>query len=173
MTDKTVMVDVREDIRAGREPFSRIMGAIADLALGQDLLLVAPFEPRPLFGVLAKKGFRHRSREVAQGHWEVLFTSSDSGESPIQNAVSANCVSAPMPHTAPSVVEVDTRGLEPPQPMVKILEAIAALPAGAELRARTNRRPIHLYSHLEERGFIGESEEQNDGSFITHIRRAG
>jgi uncharacterized protein (DUF2249 family) len=54
--------------------------------------------------------------------------------------------------------------------MVKILEALAALPAGAELRARTDRRPVHLYPHLEERGFAAESEEQSDGSFITHIR---
>jgi uncharacterized protein (DUF2249 family) len=67
-------------------------------------------------------------------------------------------------------VELDARGLEPPQPMVKILEALAALPEGGELRAHTDRRPIHLYSHLEERGFSGDSEEQNDGSFITHIR---
>jgi hypothetical protein len=24
---------------------------------------------------------------------------------------------------------------------------------------------------LEERGFVGESEEQKDGSFVTHVRR--
>ena len=74
MADKIVTVDVREDIRNGGEPFSRIMGAVAALAEGQDLLLIAPFEPLPLFGVLAKKGFHHSSREVTQGHWEVLFS---------------------------------------------------------------------------------------------------
>jgi hypothetical protein len=31
---------------------------------------------------------------------------------------------------------------------------------------------MHLYAQLEARGFIGSSEEQGDGSFITHIRRA-
>mgnify|MGYP001555463945 FL=1 len=55
--------------------------------------------------------------------------------------------------------------------MVKILETIATLPDGAELRARTDRRPMHLYAQLEERGFTGQTEEQGDGSFITHIRR--
>jgi uncharacterized protein (DUF2249 family) len=69
------------------------------------------------------------------------------------------------------VVEVDARGLEPPQPLVKILETLAALPAGAELRACTDRRPMHLYAQLEERGFAAATEEQSDGSFITHIRR--
>jgi len=173
MTDKTVTVDVREDIRAGREPFSKIMTAAADLTADQELLLIAPFEPKPLFGVLAKKGFQHRSREIGQGHWEVLFSHSDHGELPTEHAINANYHSTPMSDDVTSIVEVDARGLEPPQPMVKILETLATLPNGAELRAHTNRRPIHLYPHLEERGFIGESKEQNDGSFITHIRRAG
>jgi uncharacterized protein (DUF2249 family) len=74
MIDKTVTVDVREDIRRGREPFSKIMSAAAALVDGQDLVLIAPFEPLPLFGVLAKQGFQHRSREVAEGQWEVLFS---------------------------------------------------------------------------------------------------
>jgi TusA-related sulfurtransferase len=69
------------------------------------------------------------------------------------------------------VVDLDARGLEPPQPMVKILETLATLPESAKLRAQTDRRPIHLYAFLKERGFCGESEEQSDGSFITHIRR--
>lgn len=173
MIDKTVTVDVREDIQNGHEPFSRIMGTIAELAPEEDLLLIAPFEPKPLFGILMKKGFQHRSKEVAPGRWEVLFSRSGNGDSTIRNAVRTTRDSSPMSDNAVAIVEVDARGLEPPQPMVKILEAIAALPNGAELRARTNRRPIHLYPHLEERGFVGESEEENDGSFVTHIRRAG
>lgn len=68
------------------------------------------------------------------------------------------------------IIDVDARGLEPPQPMVKILEALAVLPAGAELRAHTQRKPAHLYAQLEERGFVGETKEQSDGSFITKIR---
>jgi uncharacterized protein (DUF2249 family) len=73
--------------------------------------------------------------------------------------------------TGVPVIEVDARGLEPPQPLVKILEALAGLPEGARLRARTDRRPMHLHDQLEERGFVGESQEQPDGSFVTHVRR--
>lgn len=68
-------------------------------------------------------------------------------------------------------VDVDARGLEPPEPMLRILEALAALEAGATLRAQTDRRPLHLYPLLAERGFSAETEEQTDGSFVTHIRR--
>jgi uncharacterized protein (DUF2249 family) len=69
-------------------------------------------------------------------------------------------------------VIVDARGMEPPQPLVIILESLEQLPAGAEMRARTDRRPLHLYALLEQRGFTGETEEQHDGSFITTIRGA-
>jgi len=75
-------------------------------------------------------------------------------------------------NTNEAPVTLDARGLEPPQPMVVILEALERLPAGAGLRARTDRRPLHLYALLEERGFTSETEEQHDGSFITTIRRA-
>jgi TusA-related sulfurtransferase len=73
-------------------------------------------------------------------------------------------------HEAP--VMLDARGLEPPQPLVVILEALESLPPGVPLRACTDRRPMHLYALLEQRGFTGETEEQHDGSFITTIRRA-
>jgi uncharacterized protein (DUF2249 family) len=69
------------------------------------------------------------------------------------------------------VIELDVRGLEPPQPLMKILEAVATLPAGATLRAHTRWRPALLYAQLEQRGFTGESEEQPDGSYLTLIRR--
>jgi TusA-related sulfurtransferase len=66
-------------------------------------------------------------------------------------------------------LEVDARGLEPPQPLVKILEALSALRTGQQLRARTDRRPMLLFPQVEERGFKAETEEQSDGSFITQI----
>lgn len=68
------------------------------------------------------------------------------------------------------VIALDLRGLEPPQPMVRILEALAALPAGSTLKARTDRRPVHLLPLLEERGFVAESQTEPDGSVVTIIR---
>lgn len=156
MREKVVKLDVREDLRRGREPFSKIMMTVAQLKDDESLLLIAPFEPVPLFAVLARQGFSHSGKPTSTGDWEVSFTRTP-----------ANTQSG----KKPSVVEVDARKLEPPGPMVKILEALAALPEGAEMRAHTDRRPMHLYPALAERGFDCESEEQSDGSFITHIRR--
>jgi len=165
-------VDVRDDIRNGREPFSKIRNAAAVLQADEQLLLIAPFEPVPLFGVMAKQGFVHKAQATASGDWEILFTrqpgATSAGAALASPPVRQSNGTAPAP---PQIVEVDARGLEPPQPMVKILEALVALPAGAELRARTERRPMHLYPHLEERGFTAATEEQADGTFLTHIRR--
>ncbi|MCC6235303.1 MAG: DUF2249 domain-containing protein [Verrucomicrobiales bacterium] len=67
-------------------------------------------------------------------------------------------------------MKVDARGLEPPQPLVLILEALGRLPSGGELHARTDRRPLHLYPLLEQRGFRSETTEAPDHGFITVIR---
>ncbi len=171
MRSTVVTLDVREDLQRGREPFSKIMGAAASLKENQDLLLIAPFEPAPLFPILAQQGFTHETKSSAEGKWEILFS-----RKPAKPAVPAPPSKAlPKPAgaccTGTPVVRVDTRGLEPPEPLVRILEALAALPEGAALEASTDRRPMHLYSQLDERGFVGETREQNDGSFLTYVRR--
>ncbi len=174
MTPRTVTLDVRDDIRNGREPFSRIMQTVASLKRDERLLLIAPVEPAPLFGVLAQRGFSHQIKSTPEGDCEVLFTHGccTPGDESVKPESSPKQASSELRAcTGIPVVEVDARGLEPPQPLVKILEALATLPNGAQLRAKTDRRPMHLYLQLEARGFAGESEEQQDGSFITHVRR--
>lgn len=168
MKDKIVTLDVREDIRNGREPLGKIMQAVGRLKADEKLLLFAPFEPVPLFQILAQQGFSHESKAIQSGDWQVLFERKTNGPAPAQ--ASATPRQAPCKAKALKVFEVDARGLEPPQPLVRILEHLTTLPKGAELRARTDRKPIHLYAHIEERGFIGETEKQTDGSFVTRIR---
>ena len=175
VVDEIVTLDVREEIARGREPFAKIMSAVGSLKKGQSLKLIAPFQPVPLFDVLAGHGFSHELREIASGDWEVLF--SRTRETKLTSASSRACSQSPSLSPAcgakpTKVVDLDTRGLEPPQPLVSILETLGNVPDGGELHARTSRRPMHLYPALEERGFHGRSEEQSDGSFLTFIRRA-
>lgn len=70
-----------------------------------------------------------------------------------------------------NLIELDARGLEPPQPLMKTLNAIATLPDGATLRLHTRWRPALLYA-LEKRGFTGQSQEQSDGSYLTYSAAA-
>ena len=170
---KTIELDVRDDIRNGREPFSKIMRTVSQLKPAQDLRLIAPFEPAPLYAVLAQQGFSHATRQLESNDWEVTFSKRGSSE----QAATAQEHGEPNGSgqntcAGPPVVDVDARGLEPPQPLVTILEALSSLPGGARLRAFTDRRPMHLYAQLEARGFTGESHEQPDGSFVTYVNRA-
>ena len=179
MSSDIVILDVREEIAQGREPFAKIMGTVAQLRPDQKLQLIAPFEPLPLFSVLAKKGYSHAGKQLESGDWEVLFTRNTGQASHVPSERDGTSVKTSGARSADTgrreacaaYIDVDARGLEPPQPMVKILEALATLPTDAGLRAHTDRRPMHLYAHLEERGFTSETTEQGDGSFLTHIRR--
>lgn len=171
MNDNTVTLDVREEIRNGREPFAKIMRTVWKLRPEQNFLLIAPFEPAPLFAVLSKQGFAHEARQIENGDWEVLFTKNGKSPEKKENFREAEGSRENNPVKEVQFIDVDARGLEPPQPMIKILEALASLPEGTGIRASTDRRPMHLYEQLKARGFIGQSEEQHDGSFITHIRR--
>jgi uncharacterized protein (DUF2249 family) len=67
------VVDVREDIRQGREPFDRIMQAVASLGAGEELVIINLFEPVPLYGVLGQQGFSHETTRTPEGDWRVTF----------------------------------------------------------------------------------------------------
>jgi len=150
MSRQFIRLDVREDIRAGREPFGKIMDAVSRLRPDDDLQLIAPFEPKPLIGLLNGQGFHHQVKDLSGGDFEVHF----SREPLVVDAV-----------------DLDARGLEPPEPMVRILEAVEKLPRQATLRARTNLRPLHLLARLKERGMSADCTPKPDGSFLTVIRR--
>jgi len=72
-SSKIVTVDVREDIRQGREPFEKIMAAVDRLEPGETLLLINSFEPRPLYRVMVRNGFTHRAEQTADGDWNIYF----------------------------------------------------------------------------------------------------
>lgn len=158
MNDETITLDVREDICNGREPFDRIMKTVDELEEGQSLLLIAPFEPLPLYGVLAGLGLHRQSSTLSGGNWEILFSHRGTGSK------------SPSEGGRPPVVELDCRGFEPPEPMVMILDEMMKLPPGGELRARTDRHPSFLHVELAVRGFQGATQKICDGSHITTIR---
>ncbi|MCA9826338.1 MAG: DUF2249 domain-containing protein [Dehalococcoidia bacterium] len=67
-------------------------------------------------------------------------------------------------------IQLDNRGLLPPEPMVRILEMLKDLPDGDELVALMDREPLLLYTELERRGFVWEfSEDDASGTLI--VRR--
>lgn len=73
----------------------------------------------------------------------------------------------------PFAYELDNRGLEPPMPMVRTLEAYGELRPGEAMRIRNDRVPVYLLPQLEARGASYEVHEQEDGSAYVTIRKPG
>lgn len=68
------ILDVRPELEQGGEPFVRIMEEAAALQPGGTLVIVAPFEPIPLYDVLAERAFTHETEKVADDEWVVRFS---------------------------------------------------------------------------------------------------
>lgn len=142
-------VDVRPTLRAGGEPFAEIMTAVASLAPGQAMRLYATFKPVPLFAVMSGKGFDHTEHEIGGGDWEVVFT-------PKGQAAAAPPAAA---------TTLDTRGLEPPEPLERVLAAVETMASGATLEVFTEREPVFLYRELAARGIAVRSEPLGRGGY--------
>lgn len=169
--ERIVDLDVREDLRNGREPFSRIMAARREVPPGGMLRLRATFEPVPLYAVMAKQGFDHWTEELDEEDWRVWFYPAE-GETAGSAVAPAPAPASDAPEAADEeVIVLDVRGMEPPEPMVRTLAALETLPAGRTLLQINERVPQFLLPRLEEMGFTYQIREQNDALIRVFIRR--
>jgi uncharacterized protein (DUF2249 family) len=175
---RVMEIDVREDLRAGREPFSRIIAAVQAAGAGEVLWLRATFEPVPLYTVLAKRGFLHEAQAEGPEDWSVWFWLPDAAGG--EPAVAAPAGAAPArgetapeapPEPATATIRLDVRGLEPPEPMVRTLTALETLPEGHTLVQLNARVPQFLLPILAERGFAWEVDESPADHVVVRIRR--
>ncbi len=165
-----ITLDVREELRRGGEPLPRILQAVASLAPGQALRLLVTFEPLPLYAVLGRKGFAHQAHRRGEGDWEVLFSSEPqpAPQAPAPStAAEPGAAGWPAPRTF-----LDNRGLEPPEPMIRILDALEHLAPGEVLEALNERDPVFLYPELKARGAAIRTEVRAEGVRLL-IRHAG
>ena len=144
-------LDVRPTLAAGGEPYSLIMEAVEGLAPGETLVLRSPFEPTPLHRVLAGMGFSHVARELAPDDWVTEYR---------------------RPGDAPALV-LDVRGLQPPEPLERTLEALEDLPAAQALLQVNDRVPAFLLPLLDERGYRYRIGEDARGTLVTIWRPDG
>jgi len=173
-----VEVDVREDLRAGREPFSRIIAAVQAAGAGEVLWLRATFEPVPLYTVLAKRGYAYEARAEGPEDWSVWFWRPErSGGEPAAAATppakpaDTEAASEAPREPATATVRLDVRGLEPPEPMVRTLAALETLSEGHTLVQINVRVPQFLLPILAERGYVWEVDESPADHVVVRIRR--
>lgn len=70
---KETVLDVRPILAAGETPCGAIEAAVAGLQPGESLVVLAPFEPVPLYTKLGQCGFDHRTEALEGGLWRVEF----------------------------------------------------------------------------------------------------
>ena len=163
--DRIVDVDVRDELRAGREPFSLIMAARRQLPADGALRVRAIFEPAPLYAVLGKQGLAHWTEELGPEDWVVWFY-------PAQEAPAVGAVGeSPATAVDDDVVVLDVRGLEPPEPLLQTLAALEQLPAGSTLVQINERVPQFLLPQLHSRGYTWKTVEEG-GVVRVFISRA-
>ena len=73
-TSATITLDVRPELASGGDPLTGILESAVRIQPGQSLVVIAPFEPVPLYGVLGAHGFTHETACVAPDEWVVCFT---------------------------------------------------------------------------------------------------
>lgn len=170
---KLVELDVREDLRNGREPFSLIMAARARVPEGGALSVRAIFEPVPLYNVMAKQGFEHYTEALGDEDWRVWFYPLATASVPSTAATTPAGPARAAGEADPGVIVLDVRDLEPPEPMVQTLEALERLPPGGTLLQLNVRVPQFLLPLLEERGFVYDIREQAPDLVRVFIRHRG
>ena len=161
--DQRMVFDVRDELASGLAPFARIITALSELPRGHALVLRTLFEPIPLYGVLARRGFARWTECRAPDDWCVWFWQADAPR--VARTAAGR-------HGGPAVV-VDLRGLEVPRPATAVLRHLETLGAGEILAVLHDRWPLFLYPQLEARGFSHETDEPAPGVVRIRIWREG
>lgn len=203
MTGRQIVVDVRDDLRAGLEPFRKIMAAVDETYVGDTLVLYATFKPVPLLLLLKRHGFENEVTRLGRGDWRVDFhrvsgpqrdpadgvthdgsyetvaprslpedpRGADAAPDVGTSTEASSAAETPSPEIWDDI-SLDNRGLEPPEPMVRTLEAVHKLRKGQRIVGKFDRTPMFLLPKLEEMGFVYEVEPEDDGRATVTIRHA-
>jgi uncharacterized protein (DUF2249 family) len=155
-----------------RVKHTQIFQRWADLPVHSYFVLINDHDPVPLyyqFEALFKGAFT----------WEYLVDGPTEYHVKITRLAPSPFATPPPPPRGPASAAtsteptnaLDLRGLEPPEPMLRILNRLETTPVGETFRARTDRQPIHLFPELSARGAQHVSEAAADGSWFTTITR--
>jgi uncharacterized protein DUF2249 len=77
--DAAEVLDVRPVLADGGEPFVQIMETAERVPVGKSLVLIAPFEPAPLYQALAGRGFSHATERITDDEWIIRFVRDQQG----------------------------------------------------------------------------------------------
>ena len=135
----------------------------------QTLGIINVFEPLPLISVLENKGFQSWTRQVAPDEYHTFFKKNPSFNTELNaeknsDIDSVDSFDLKVIEFGCNIKETDVRDLEMPEPMVTILNAIAALPEDHALFVHHKKIPQFLLPELKNRGFDWLTREVSDNN---------
>jgi len=170
--NKVVSFDVRPIINGGKDPLKFILAKINELKDDEILLLINSFEPIPLYTVLARKGYAHKT-EKENDVFKIYFYK-DSKLSAVGEEVKSHSNDEINITDFENIIEIDVRDLEPPEPMIKVLETLSKIDNKTVLLMHHRREPMMLYPKLEEKGYRAFCTKINENYFkIVIIKKKG
>lgn len=141
-------LDLDAFLKRGQSPLPVVETRVRALEVGETLVLRVSFEPLPLFALLTEWGARYEVRSVPEGFRITV----EKVEPPIE---------------VPTFL--DLRGLPPPEPLRRAMEAFERLKPGNCLIVHVPHRPMHLLELLHNRGIPWEEQAQEDGSYQVYL----
>ena len=118
---------------------------------------------------MSRKGFNHLT-EKKDGIFYVNFYRNKKSEVS-DSELSSEDKFYVDPESADEIIELDVRELEPPEPMIKVLEVLSSLKDSSVLLVHHHREPVMLYPKLEERNFGAVCEKVSDNYFKIFIAK--
>jgi hypothetical protein len=156
---------VRPHLRKKLEPFQIIMDTVKTLNNEDTFVLHVTFKPTPLLGVMKTKGYVSRTEQLDKDHWVVTFVHKSRKDAfPEEEPTRPGNQAAHSKDAGPQVYELDNRGLEPPQPMIRTLNKLEASRPGDKVIIHNDRIPVFLLEELNSLGYPYSVDDQPDGS---------
>ncbi len=150
-----VQLDVRPVLAGGTDPFQLIMGKIQELGEGQVLEIVNTFTPAPLITVLKRQGYSSYTEMTNDQLVHTYFYKEEGASVPVSAANKSirTHLDEINDRFSDNLVFTDVRHLEMPEPMIRILADLDALPEGKALFVYHKKLPVFLLPELAERKF--------------------
>lgn len=160
--DNMSYLDVRPIIDSGRDPLKDIVSKTKVLKTGEVLIIINSFEPIPLYTVLGKKGFSYFTEQV-DDYFQVYFYKERNSvpEKPLANRTALTISE----NDFQNIIELNVHELQPPEPMMKILENLNRVDERSVMLVRHHREPVLLYPKLEERGYYAYCKKISDENY--------
>lgn len=164
---KRIYLDVRPIIDSGIDPLKIILSEIKKLKRDEAFIIINSFEPVPLYTLLGEKGFLHWTEKIDDIFHVYFYKENESSAfsaGPLNNA-KENPVTNMNESDFEKIVEIDVHDLQPPEPMMKILENLYRIDEKSVMLVYHHREPHLLYPILDERGYRAVCIKTAENSF--------